>query len=152
MIAWLAHIITLSNYRKKGFGTCITKRLIEISEENNCSTIYLIASDLGRKLYEKLGFKDETKYLFFKKKDFSQLKLSKNINSYKESFKNQIFKLDNKISSENRETHLKKFLKNSFVYCEKNIIKGFYAPSFGEGIILANNSSREWIIKSTYKQ
>lgn len=50
-VAWLGHIITLPNYRRKGFGTVITKKLIEISKENNCSTIYLIASDLGKKLY-----------------------------------------------------------------------------------------------------
>ncbi|MGL4669453.1 MAG: GNAT family N-acetyltransferase, partial [Methanobacteriaceae archaeon] len=68
-VAWLAHIITLLEHRQKGFGKLITKKLIEIGKENNCSTIYLIATDLGKKLYEVLGFNEETEYLFFKKKD-----------------------------------------------------------------------------------
>jgi hypothetical protein len=65
------------------------------------------------------------------------LNYQKNIISYNKSFKNQIFKIDNEISSENRANHLEKFLNSSFVYCEENLIKGFYTPSFGEGLILA---------------
>jgi N-acetylglutamate synthase-like GNAT family acetyltransferase len=77
-VAWLAHIITILNCRRKGFGAAMTKKLIKISKENNCSTIYLIATDLGKKLYKTLGFKEETKYIFFKKKNFkNQFELSK---------------------------------------------------------------------------
>jgi len=141
-VAWLAHIITLDDYRRKGFGTIMTKKLIEVSEENNCSTIYLIASDLGKKLYEPLGFSKETKYIFFKKKEFKhKFELSNNIIPYEKQFKNQIFKLDKEISSENRSKHLEKFLKDCFVYYEKGVVEGFYFPSFGEGLILANTSS-----------
>lgn len=144
-VAWIAHIITLSDYRRKGLGTTITKKLIEISKENNCSTIYLIATDEGKKLYETLGFVEETKYLFFQKKNFkNQFKHpinSKNIIPYEKHFKNQIFALDKEISSENRKEHIEKFLKNSFVYCENDTIEGFYLPSFGEGLILGNNPS-----------
>jgi len=141
-VAWLAHIITLQDYRRNGFGTIMTKKLIEISEENNCSTIYLIASNLGKKLYETLGFNKETKYIFFKKKEFKpQFELSNNIIPYEKQFKNQIFKLDKEISSESRSKHLEKFLKDCFVYHEKDVVEGFYLPSFGEGLILANTPS-----------
>ncbi|MDR2967136.1 MAG: GNAT family N-acetyltransferase [Methanobacteriaceae archaeon] len=141
-VAWLAHIITLFDHREKGFGALITKKLIEISKENNCSTIYLIATDLGKKLYEKLGFMEETKYIFFKKKDFKgQFKISKSIIHYEQQFKNQIFDLDHEISSENREKYLEMFLEDCFVFFEKNLIEGFYTPSFGEGLILANTPS-----------
>ena len=139
-VAWLSHIITLVNFREKGFGTIMMKKLIEIAKENNCSTIYLIATDLGKRLYERLGFMEETHYIFFKKKDTAnQSKISKNIVLCENSFKNQIFKLDNEISSENRKKHLGVFLNNSYVFCKEKLIEGFYAPSFGEGLILAKN-------------
>ena len=143
-VAWLAHIITLSDYRKRGFGTIITKKLIELSKENNCSTIYLIATDIGKKLYGTVGFTEETKYIFFKREEsknqFKIFKYPKNIISYEKQFKKQILKLDKEISSENRVKHLENFLKDSFLYCEENVIEGFYMPLFGEGLILANNS------------
>ena len=124
-VAWLAHIISSSDYRRKGFGTIITKKLIEISYENSCTTINLIATDLGKKLYKTLGFKEETGYLFFEKKDFKyRFKLSKNIVPCGESFQNQIFKLDKEISTENRAKHLKKVLKNSYVVAISPIIGG----------------------------
>ena len=65
-VAWLAHIITLPNYRRNGFATLITRELIDIADKNNCSTIYLIATEMGEILYKKLGFNEETKYLLFK--------------------------------------------------------------------------------------
>ena len=138
-VAWLAHIITHPNYRRNGFGTIITKKLVNLSKENNCSTIYLIATDTGKKLYKTLGFVEEVEYLFFKNNTKkSNFKISENIIHYNKRFKNQILELDKNISSENRENHLKKFLNDSFVYYKNNVIEGFYLPSFGEGLILAN--------------
>ena len=80
--------------------------------------------------------------MFFQKKDFkNEFKVSKHIIPYEKHLKNQIFKLDSEISSENRQKHLDNYLKDCFIYCEKSVVEGFYVPSFGEGLILASTPS-----------
>ena len=65
-IAWLAHIIVHHDNRNKGIGQLITQTLVDSSKAKKCHTIYLIATDLGAPVYEKIGFETETEYLFFR--------------------------------------------------------------------------------------
>lgn len=141
-IAWLAHIITHPDHRKKGIGLLITNTLIDYSRSKNCETIYLIATDLGAPVYKKAGFKTETEYLFFQ--DLKQDKLwtpSPNIHLYKEGFKDQVLALDERVSKENRRFRLENHLENGHVYTKDSIVEGFYLPTFGEGLILAETDS-----------
>jgi len=137
-IAWLAHIIVNIDYRNKGIGKLITQTLIN-SLKKECTTIYLIATDLGAPLYEKIGFKKETDYLFFKDIN-TKWEISKNIKLYKESMKDTITNLDQKVSGERRMFHIEKHLQSSYIFKKDNIVEGFYLPSFGEGMIIADTS------------
>ena len=62
--AWLGNIVIDKNYRGEGFGTQITQKLIEVGWNFGCKTQNLIATDLGKPVYEKLGFKKELNYYF----------------------------------------------------------------------------------------
>ncbi len=140
-VSWLGHIIVHPEYRNKGIGKLITQALVNKAKEKNCTTIYLIATDLGEPVYKKVGFEEETEYLFFKDlKNNGNISISKNIIEFNSSFKSQIINLDKEISGENRVFQIDPHLKDAYVYKNENDIEGFYLPTFGEGLILANNS------------
>jgi hypothetical protein len=141
-VAWLAHIIVHKDYRRKGIGKLITETLVDSLKSKNCETIYLLATDLGAPVYEKVGFETETEYLFFKDiKLAKDLPISIMIEPYTQEFNQQIAEIDRINSGEDRMFHFEDHLQNGFVYREDAIIKGFYLPTFGDGLIIANDSS-----------
>lgn len=56
---YILNIYTLPEYRKKGYGKEIIKKLIEYSKDIGIKRLWLNASDEGKKLYSKLGFKNK---------------------------------------------------------------------------------------------
>lgn len=138
-VAWLGHIIVHPNHRQKGIGQFITKTLIDIAFVS-CSTINLIATDMGAPVYEKLGFTTITNYLFFENIQIPNQNISiSNIVSYQPQFYEQVLKLDKICSSENRIYLYKDYLTKGLVYLDNEEVKGFYLPEFGEGLLIANN-------------
>lgn len=136
--AWVAHIIVHPEERNKGIGKIITKKLIAQANEHNCATIQLIATELGAFVYEKLNFKTITEYIFYKvAKNLKKHISSSFVIPYQESFYNDVLNLDKFISGENRETTIKKHLKNASLFIKHNIIEGLFIPDLGEGLILA---------------
>ncbi|MFN8671694.1 MAG: GNAT family N-acetyltransferase [Candidatus Sericytochromatia bacterium] len=138
-VSWLAHIIVHRDYRNRGFGKLITEKLIDIAKEHNYETICLIATDMGEPVYKKIGFEEETEYLFFKDIKLSNHDKDKNIFAFTENLKEELFLLDKKVSGENRDFHLEKYLHTAFVYKKNDMLKGFYLPDFGEGLIIAED-------------
>lgn len=56
---YILNIYTLSEYRKKGYGKQITEKLIEHSKEIGIKKLWLNASEEGKRIYLKLGFKEK---------------------------------------------------------------------------------------------
>ncbi|HET9430081.1 MAG TPA: GNAT family N-acetyltransferase [Chitinophagaceae bacterium] len=137
--AWLGHIIVHPDYRGKGIGRYITETLVTIAKQRECGTIYLIATDLGAPVYEKAGFSTETDYLFFKDIQLvNESPVPDKIVGYREEFRNQISTIDRANSGEERMFRLENHLQNGFVYCEDYGVEGFYLPTLGDGLIIAN--------------
>ncbi|MFZ4798795.1 MAG: GNAT family N-acetyltransferase [Bacteroidia bacterium] len=140
--AWLGHIIVHPLYRNGGIGRLITQKLVKSLFDKNIGTIYLIATDLGQPVYEKIGFLVETEYLFFK--DFKidkSIGVSNNIVPFADEYKTQILNLDFKISGEKRSDLIEPNLAQSFVYLNGEIVEGFYLPTLGEGVVMANKNN-----------
>jgi GNAT superfamily N-acetyltransferase len=141
-IAWLGHIIVHPDFRNKGIGSGITQQLVDSLQTRHCNTIYLIATDLGAPVYEKLGFETDTEYLFFKDIKVEQsLKISEHIIPYLDEFKEKIANIDRRVSGENRMFRIEQHLETGYVYHKDNVIEGYYLPTFGEGLIIADTSS-----------
>jgi len=141
-IGWLGNIVVDKNYRNQGFGKKITERLIEMAKERNCDSIYLLATSLGKYVYQKLGFKENGEYPFYQSQlenvDFTK---SKNIFRYSEKYQNQIFNLDKIASGEDRQKVITRYLQNSFVWKREGSenISGYFLPDLGNGLIIANS-------------
>jgi GNAT superfamily N-acetyltransferase len=137
--AWLAQIIVRPEYRNKGIGKLITQTLVDFSYSKQCDTIYLIATDLGEPVYEKVGFITETEYIFFKDVHADPgWTISEHIKPINESYYEQIAKLDWQVSLEDRWLHISQYFIGGFVYTQDKEIQGYYLPDFGEGLLLAN--------------
>ena len=138
-VAWLAHIIVHDNYRNQGIGKLITENLVEVAHAKKCATIYLLATELGEPVYRKIGFEAETDYLMFKGEKIKEAVTDfEKIIPYRSDFKNQITSMDRHVSGEDRMFHLEPHLSSGFVYLQDNIVAGYYLPTFGDGLIIAN--------------
>ena len=141
-VAWLAHIIVHRNFRKKGIGRFITESLVNRTEVKKTETIYLLATDLGAPVYEKVGFETESEYLFFKDVRIEKgAKAAARIKPYKPNFKTQVEDIDKKTSGEDRLFHFHDHLQNGYVYNNDGTVEGFYLPTLGDGLIIANKPS-----------
>jgi len=137
--SWIAHIIVGSDYRNKGIGSAIVNELLESLSRDSIATCSLIATELGKPVYLKAGFRIVTEYSFFQReKTWIEYPVSKNIISFTEDYRSRIYELDKKISGENREKLLIYFLANSMLYIEYNKVLGYYIPDFKEGLIFAD--------------
>jgi GNAT superfamily N-acetyltransferase len=137
--AWLAHIIVSPSHRNKGLGTHITKALIDHAERRQCKTISLLATTLGEPVYAKLGFIKELDYLFLQHPKPEHV-LSQSIHSYTTPHREQLLKLDLEVSGEDRKELLNPHLKNSRTISVDGQLAGFYIPTLGEGLVVAEDS------------
>ena len=57
-VAYIMNMYTFPNYRNRGIGTELFKMIVDEAKQLGYKKITLNASDIGRPLYEKYGFKD----------------------------------------------------------------------------------------------
>lgn len=136
---WIAHIIVDSEYRNKGFGTQIVNELLDTLKKESVATCSLIATELGKPVYLKAGFRIAAEYLFFQReKQWITCPFSENVIPFEEKYRAMIYELDQFISGENRELLLTDYLSNSQVFVENNKVLGYYIPDLKEGLIYAD--------------
>ena len=58
-LAWIGMVLTHPEYRRRGFAKQLVMRAIEYAKELGVPSIKLDATELGRPLYESLGFREE---------------------------------------------------------------------------------------------
>jgi len=56
--AYITSMYVNPEYRNKGIGTAILTKILEKAEDKGYKIIMLNASDMGRPMYEKMGFTD----------------------------------------------------------------------------------------------
>ena len=57
-VAYVMNMYTFPNYRNRGIGAELFKRIVDEAKQLGYKKIALNASDMGRPLYEKFGFKN----------------------------------------------------------------------------------------------
>ena len=61
---FIGDVYTVEEYRKNGYATKLTNRVIEWLKGKNVGTIRLLASEEGKDIYKKLGFKVSDEMVF----------------------------------------------------------------------------------------
>ena len=139
-VAWLAQIVVHPDFRNRGIGSLITKTLIENLKNDSCKTILLIATEMGQRMYEKIGFEVVGEYSFLKNNNVDEdSQISKNIIKPDRNQFDEALVIDFKISGEDRSNQLSEYYSDSFIYIENKKIQGCVFPSFGDGLIIAEN-------------
>ena len=64
-VAWVGTIWVAPAHRRQGLGRALTDAVIEAAEAHRTRTLVLVATDRGRRLYERLGFEVQTWYRTF---------------------------------------------------------------------------------------
>ena len=55
-VGWIGTIWVASAWRRRGLGLALTQATIDAADEAACRTLVLVATDTGRRIYERLGF------------------------------------------------------------------------------------------------
>jgi predicted N-acetyltransferase YhbS len=61
-VGWIGTIFVEPAWRRRGVGMALTQATIDAAESAGCRTLLLVATDVGRRLYEKIGFEVQTWY------------------------------------------------------------------------------------------
>jgi GNAT superfamily N-acetyltransferase len=61
-VGWVGLVFVAPSHRGRGLGAGLTAAAIETLEAAGCRTLVLVATELGRPLYERLGFRLATTY------------------------------------------------------------------------------------------
>lgn len=137
--AWVAHIIVDKDYRKKGIGYSIVEELLRRLEGFHLRSYMLIATEMGKSLYEKAGFRVVSDYAYFKRElPWSNHQTPVNVKLFETEFISGIMELDRIISGEDRSKLLRDHLPGSKIYIRNNSLTGAYLPDLGEGLIIAD--------------
>jgi len=59
---WIGVIFVAPELRRRGLGKALTEAVCADLESAGCVSLVLVATDLGRPVYEKLGFRVQTEY------------------------------------------------------------------------------------------
>jgi GNAT superfamily N-acetyltransferase len=59
---WIGHLFVRPELRGHGLGTRMTSVAMDVLQRAGCPTILLVATDLGRPIYERMGFQVESHY------------------------------------------------------------------------------------------
>lgn len=137
--AWLAHIIVHPDFRNRGVGYHIVNELLQILEYRHIQSCLLIATELGRPVYIKAGFRPVTEYVFMiRENSMPPGSCSTNVISYNMKFREQILQMDRVITGENREPLLSLYMDESLLYVSDDALHGYYIPALKEGPVIAD--------------
>ena len=137
-VGWLANIIVKQEYRGKGLGSKMTSHLVDFLKQKGCKTQLLIATDLGKWVYEKLGFKSITTYESFSSLKSQLYHPSKSIKKINPSDITAVCELDTVVNGEDRSHLIYKNFKEAVGYFNQSgQLEGYYLPFFGRGLVIA---------------
>lgn len=143
---WLAHIIVDKEFRNRGIGTLITKSLMD-QLSPMVKTMTLLATPLGEPVYHKLGFEKDTAYMFLRDGK-TNAPDGEAIQKFHPRFADQMLKLDQRVSGENRIKILKPHFASASIVADGDEVIGFVMPTLGEGLIIAvTNGAGELLLR-----
>ncbi len=138
--AWLAHIIVDKRHRGIGVGSLVVNELITLLESQGVETFSLLATEPGRPVYEKAGFRKVVDYVFMRRETPWQTRsISASIEPVQRHHVPAIMQLDRAVSGEDRRDLIEAHLQGAMVYARNAQVRGYYLPKLKEGLIVAED-------------
>lgn len=135
---WLGNIIVPEPYRSRGIGRAVMEHLCRYCRARGCTSLQLIATELGLPLYVSMGFQVVEDYLFMSGGTAKQPEEQENITPARPEHWPFIEALDHLATGEDRGLLLRKFGSEAQVWQQNGQIRGFFLPKLGDGLIIAD--------------
>jgi GNAT superfamily N-acetyltransferase len=135
---WIGNIIVRPEARNRGLGSRVTRDIMDLLQSRGCSTLLLIATELGEPVYQKLGFRKTEEYVFLRlpRLPAAPIKSVRRLQPFDTA---AVFKLDAFAAGEARGDLLAPHLGAGWVHTDPDgALDGFFLPSFGAGLVVAN--------------
>lgn len=134
--AWLGNINVEREYRRQGIGIEMTAQLLQHCFRSGATSINLIATETAEPLYRKLGFVEDTLYLFYR--GWYDGDIHGRIDRIEGRDRCSILEINYQVTGEVKDSVLQEYLPSGYKYLDDNgKISGFYLPDYGNGMILA---------------
>jgi GNAT superfamily N-acetyltransferase len=104
-IGWIGTIWVEPSWRGRGLGKALTTATIEAAEAAGCATLILVATEVGKPLYERFGFRVQTTYRIVEAPGLGGGVGEPRVRSYRETDLEAMTALDAAATGEDR-THL----------------------------------------------
>ena len=135
---WIGNIIVRPDARNRGLGSRITADLIEVLRSRRCSTLLLIATQLGEPVYRKLGFRVTGEYVFLRMPALAPM-ADPSIRRLQLSDEDEVCNLDAAATGESRRELLEPHIGSGWGHVGPGgALDGFFLPSFGGGFVMAS--------------
>lgn len=116
VLAWIGMVLVHSDFRGHGIGKALLKHCLNYLNQHGIHCIKLDATPLGKKVYDRLGFRDEWTLTRWEIASFSKISHSKHkkIRAFKEADWPQLLEMDAKIFGVLRHNLLKELVRQSY--------------------------------------
>jgi GNAT superfamily N-acetyltransferase len=141
-VGWLGNIIVAPEERRQGVGYELTTHLTEYLRSRGCTSQLLIATEMGKNLYSRIGFRPCAEYAFYRGKTAIPIRQSKAVREIGVDDLPSLAALDKESTGEDRFHFIKRLLSNARAYDPQPStgIRGAYLPDFGAGLIIAKDA------------
>jgi GNAT superfamily N-acetyltransferase len=141
-VGWIGHVIVHAEYRRRGIGTALVEATIARLEEIGCPTQLLVATDLGRPVYERLGFREDSLYSQYHGAALDAFPAHPGLRPLVPDDLDAVITLDRQATGEDRSAHVHAFAKHGWVFAggRPDEVRGFYLPTpWTEGPVVASD-------------
>ncbi len=137
-VGWLGLIFVSPEIRGGGVGSALTRAVMDALEGRGCRSLVLVATEMGRPLYEKLGFEVETDYHGFAGSgSISEIEGFRPVSS--EDFP-AILRLDRRVTGEDRSRLLAGMSPGWMLAGEEGELRAYHLRSpWGGGPAIASD-------------
>lgn len=141
LAGWIGLVCVSPSHQKRGVGTTLTARVAERLEDLGCRTLVLTATEMGRPVYEKLGFATETFYHGFAGPGLEPNAPLPNVRRMQPEDLSAVCELDHRMIGEDRSRLLSALEGPGWLVAgEDTNVRGYHLPvSWGGGPILAED-------------
>jgi predicted N-acetyltransferase YhbS len=142
-VGWIGAVFVLPELRGRGIGRALTERICEGLESAGCRSLVLVATDMGRPLYERLGFREDSLYHMFSGDPLPAAPApppGASLRRVEPSDLDAIAALDRTVTGEDRRPLIEYFAAFGWLLDDEPGVRGYLLPSHrGNAALIAEN-------------
>ncbi|HLN64699.1 MAG TPA: GNAT family N-acetyltransferase, partial [Symbiobacteriaceae bacterium] len=139
-VGWVGMITVLPAHRSHGLGRALTVRVLDELEQQGCRTQVLLATEMGRPLYEQLGFTAEGDYAILSGPSLHAVPRHARLRPMAPADLPAVYALDRAATGEDRSAEIEAWRANGWVMtdAQTGAVSAYHVrPGWGAGPVVA---------------